>query len=377
MTTLQTLTFTILSLMAADSLYAQPASKKDRLDSEDLYNKASVLFRTEKYEEAINNYKKAAELNPADADIFNAWGAALANSTENGDSLRLKEALDKTNISIRLNPESKTAMLNKAGMLSKLSEYTGNTAYIKESFTLYDTLRKRGHDNPNLYSNWATSLMSIGKKNNTLAQDEDKLALLFHKGYSVNNYSTYNMACMYALLGKKDLAIIWLDDAIISNDIKKSMIDEDSDFDNIRGDEEFIKLMAEHYTPVKEDNEYYYPDYGEKPFVTVEQMPQYPGGDRALMDFVKENLKIPEDGVKYGVNGIVSVRFVVDKDGSIKAPGAIRNIYNGKAGSIYVKEVIRIVRMMPKWVPGRQNGMAVPVYFTLPVRFKSDGEVEL
>lgn len=103
----------------------------------------------------------------------------------------------------------------------------------------------------------------------------------------------------------------------------------------------------------------------EKPFTSVEQMPQYPGGDAALMKYIASNLKYPTIAAENGVQGQVIIRFVVTKDGSISDVQVLRSL-----DASCDKEAVRVVKSMAKWIPGKQNGRAVAVYYTLPVRFK-------
>lgn len=103
-----------------------------------------------------------------------------------------------------------------------------------------------------------------------------------------------------------------------------------------------------------------------KPFVTVEAMPSYPGGESAMIDYLKRNLKYPEEAKKKGVQGRVTLRFVVNDDGKIGDVTVIRGL-----APDCDTEAVRVVSSMPNWVPGKQNGVAVPVYFTLPIVFRS------
>jgi TonB family protein len=102
----------------------------------------------------------------------------------------------------------------------------------------------------------------------------------------------------------------------------------------------------------------------EKPFISVEQMPQYPGGNAEMMKYLAKNLKYPEKARNDNVMGRVIVRFVVDKDGTIKDA----TIQRGLSPEMDA-EALRVVNAMPKWTPGKQNGKAVPVYYTLPILF--------
>ena len=100
-------------------------------------------------------------------------------------------------------------------------------------------------------------------------------------------------------------------------------------------------------------------------YISVEQMPMFPVGEKALMDFIKENLKYPEQAQKLGIQGFVIVQFLIDTTGKIINPKVVRGIGGGCD-----EEAIRIVKLMPAWTPGYHNGEPVPVKFSLPIRFK-------
>ena len=104
----------------------------------------------------------------------------------------------------------------------------------------------------------------------------------------------------------------------------------------------------------------------------VEQMPAYPGGMAALMEYFKENMRYPASAKERGLKGRVTVQFVVDKDGSIKEPKVIRSI-----DQELDEEALRLVKSMSKWEPGRQNGEPVAVKFAVPVPFKLDADVRM
>ncbi len=107
------------------------------------------------------------------------------------------------------------------------------------------------------------------------------------------------------------------------------------------------------------------PKEEEKPFDIVEQMPTFPGGDGKLMEWLSKNIKYPAVAEENGVQGRVIVRFVVGKDGSISNASVVRSV-----DPSLDKEALRVVKAMPRWIPGKQNGAAVPVWFTLPVTFQ-------
>ena len=102
----------------------------------------------------------------------------------------------------------------------------------------------------------------------------------------------------------------------------------------------------------------------EKPFVIVEQMPQFPGGEKEMMKFIKNNLRYPSTAVEMGISGTVTVNFVVGKDGRITRIHVIRGIGGGCD-----EEAVRILEKMPPWSPGKQGGIAVMVTYTVPFKF--------
>lgn len=102
-----------------------------------------------------------------------------------------------------------------------------------------------------------------------------------------------------------------------------------------------------------------------KIFTTVEQMPMFPGGDGALMGYLRDNIHYPTVAAENGVQGRVVVGFVVERDGSITDV----NILRGVDPSLD-REAMRVVKSMPKWTPGKQNGSAVRVKYQVPVSFR-------
>ena len=100
-------------------------------------------------------------------------------------------------------------------------------------------------------------------------------------------------------------------------------------------------------------------------FDVVEEMPEYPGGISAMMQYLSANVKYPEEAHKKGVQGRVIVTFVVGKNGSISDAKLMRRV-----DPLLDAEALRVTNSMPKWKPGRQNGEPVAVKYTIPVTFK-------
>ena len=95
-----------------------------------------------------------------------------------------------------------------------------------------------------------------------------------------------------------------------------------------------------------------------------EQMPEYPGGMPAMIDFLQTNLQYPQDAIKQKVEGRVMVMFVVETDGSLSNVRVARKVFPSLDA-----EALRVVKTMPKWKPGKEKGKAVRVNYTLPVVF--------
>ena len=102
-----------------------------------------------------------------------------------------------------------------------------------------------------------------------------------------------------------------------------------------------------------------------KVFDVVEQMPSFPGGPSALFEYLSKNIKYPVVAEENGIQGRVIVTFVVEKDGSITDVRVVKSV-----DPSLDKEAQRVVKSMPRWIPGKQNGSAVRVKYTVPVTFR-------
>ena len=102
-----------------------------------------------------------------------------------------------------------------------------------------------------------------------------------------------------------------------------------------------------------------------KVFGVVEQMPSFPGGDRKLMDYLKEHTRYPEESAETCVQGRVICTFIVEKDGSISNVKVAKSL-----DPLLDAEAVRVVSGMPKWIPGKQNGVTYRVKYTIPVTFR-------
>ena len=103
----------------------------------------------------------------------------------------------------------------------------------------------------------------------------------------------------------------------------------------------------------------------QKVFDVVEQMPEFPGGQAALIEYISNNVKYPDDAAKKKVEGKVFVTFVVDTDGKITDVSLLRKVFPSLDA-----EAIRVISGMPNWIPGKQKGQVVRVKYTVPIVFR-------
>ena len=119
-----------------------------------------------------------------------------------------------------------------------------------------------------------------------------------------------------------------------------------------------VTLMAQEVDSTTETQE-------EEVYSIVETMPSFPGGQTALNAYIQENLKYPQSALEDGIQGRVYVNFVVEKDGSISNVKVNRGIGGGCD-----EEAVRVVKAMPRWVPGVQRDQTVRVSYMMPIVFK-------
>ncbi len=138
--------------------------------------------------------------------------------------------------------------------------------------------------------------------------------------------------------------------------------------DDVEIEEEFmidteatVNTEVQEFTPIVVEEEEV---EEEQIFTIVEDDPEFPGGQAALMQYLQGNLKYPTMAREAGIQGTVFVTFVVERDGSITDVRILRGVGGGLD-----EEAIRVVQNMPNWTPGRQRGQAVRVQFNLPIRF--------
>jgi TonB family protein len=129
-------------------------------------------------------------------------------------------------------------------------------------------------------------------------------------------------------------------------------------------------LSANAQTSVAKKNDATKIDYqntiGDSIYLAVQKMPQFPNGESELMRFLCMNIKYPVRAQELGVQGKVIVQFVIDSNGKVGSFKVLRSV-----DPLLDNEAIRVLKLMPNWIPGEQNGEKVAVYYILPVTFKA------
>ena len=129
-----------------------------------------------------------------------------------------------------------------------------------------------------------------------------------------------------------------------------------------------LDVSANEDTPIKDwepvDEPEIQIDEPDAPVYIAEEQPSFPGGYSAMMNFLKKNIVYPQLAIEVGITGIVYIEFIIEKDGAISNILVLKEIGGGCD-----EEAVRVVQMMPKWNPGKQNGFPVRVKLTLPVKF--------
>lgn len=104
-------------------------------------------------------------------------------------------------------------------------------------------------------------------------------------------------------------------------------------------------------------------------FFTVEEIPDFPGGDDARIQFLAENIKYPREARERGIQGTVYITFIITITGEIKDVKSLKSPHQ-----LLTNEAIRVIKLMPKWTPGKQNGKVVNVQqYNMPIKFELSG----
>lgn len=134
---------------------------------------------------------------------------------------------------------------------------------------------------------------------------------------------------------------------------------------DVKGNDEAAGVVLQAKQEIAQPEPPKHEEVENKVFTTVEQMPSFPGGDAALMNWLRNNVRYPAVAEENGIQGRVVVSFVVERNGSITDVQVVKSV-----DPSLDKEAARVVKSMPNWVPGKQNGSAVRVKYNVPVTFR-------
>jgi periplasmic protein TonB len=104
---------------------------------------------------------------------------------------------------------------------------------------------------------------------------------------------------------------------------------------------------------------------GQTPYVAVDEMPMFPGGEAALMKYIASNIEYPLNSAENNVQGKVIIRFCVTAEGGINQISVLKGV-----DSDLDKEAVRVVNKLPAFKPGKKEGVAVPVWYMVPITFR-------
>lgn len=102
----------------------------------------------------------------------------------------------------------------------------------------------------------------------------------------------------------------------------------------------------------------------EKATIFVEKMPEFTGGQEALVNYLMKNIKYPEEEIKEGNEGVVYVSFIIDKDGKVTNAHIVKGVNDN-----FNNEALRVVNQMPNWIPVEKDGKKISSQFNLPIKF--------
>lgn len=158
----------------------------------------------------------------------------------------------------------------------------------------------------------------------------------------------------------KEIEQVKTDEEIKETETAVGHTDFDQGTDDLNIDREHIdEIIVEEKKPEPPKNQV---------FESVEQMPQFPGGEGELLKWIGSHIKYPTMAMENNVQGRVVVRFVVTRDGTVGEVQVLRS-----KDPDLDREAVRVVKSLPKFIPGKMNGQAVNVWYTLPVNFKLQG----
>lgn len=129
-------------------------------------------------------------------------------------------------------------------------------------------------------------------------------------------------------------------------------------------EEERKKIAISNYTEITDSNNASKENFSGDVLAVVEEMPQFPGGENERIEFLRKNIRYPRDAMENNIQGIVYLTFVITREGNIEDIKCLR-----APSKLLADEAARVIKLMPKWTPGKQNGKSVNVQYNMPIKF--------
>ncbi len=153
------------------------------------------------------------------------------------------------------------------------------------------------------------------------------------------------------------LGVVYTTSAMGQNAVDTDIMNADLD--------RLFRALVDRKPFIEEGEEGNSADYKGKVFDIAEEMPQFPGGSNALFTYLSQNVRYPKYAEDKDIQGRVICSFIVEKDGSINEVTVVKNVHE-----TLDREAIRVIKSMPRWVPGKSKGVHIRVRYNLPINFK-------
>lgn len=206
------------------------------------------LTGNDRFSNCYNMYRIATTIDPSYAEAYNNWAQVLSEMAKQKNDRKLyEESCDKAKIAAEQDPKNPTYFNNWGIALFDLASIDNDEHLFEESCDKYKRATKLDPTYAEAFNNWGTTLFEVAKIKNSLATDSTVIEDKFLRAEELNEgEAAYNLACLYALLGRSDEALQWLDKALATAYISKEHLESDSDIDSIRNEVAFIELMGKY-----------------------------------------------------------------------------------------------------------------------------------
>ena len=225
----------------------------ERISADDWFFKGYNASKKDKYEDAFFYYKKAAELDPNDVEIYFNWGNVLCDLAEiRSDENLYKEAIEKFKKASELDPDDSDIYYNWGIALYDLAKIRSDEDLFLESIEKYEKATNIDPDYTAAYTNWGYSLIALAILKDTLIKDKEQIeSRLLKAEHLREGGGAYNLTVLHSFLGDLDTAFKWFEVMLDKRkDYTKQEIESDTDFDNIRHDPRYKELLDK-YRPEK------------------------------------------------------------------------------------------------------------------------------